>query len=359
MVDRCLRFGVRCIEAAGSVTASPALIRYRLKGLSRDGEGRLVSDHKVIAKVPRLEVAEIFLRPAPEAAVAELVRAGLVSGEQAQLARRIPMADDLCVEPEPGGLLGATALLLPAMIHLRDELGHRFDVDRAVRVGSAGGIGTGEAAASAFLLGADFVLTGSINQCTVEAATSGDAKDLLQSINLQDTELAPAGDLFELGARSQVLKRGVLFPARANRLYELWRHHGSWEEIDAPIRARIERDYFGRTFERAFEECVAKSPLEKEKAERDERHRMALVFRWYFDLAMHLALAGEKKQRANYRVLCGPALGAFNQWVKGTELEPWAHRHVDEIADRIMEGAAAVLSRQLQRFSGIEEPEGS
>ena len=69
------------------------------------------------------------------------------------------------------------------------------------------GIGTPEAAAAAFLLGAEFIGTGSINQCTVEAGTSDSVKDLLQEANVQDTSYAPAGDMFEAGARVQVLKK--------------------------------------------------------------------------------------------------------------------------------------------------------
>ena len=61
----------------------------------------------------------------------------------------------------------------------------------SIRVGAAGGIGAPEAAAAAFVMGADFVLTGSINQCTVEAGMSDAVKDLLLEINVQDTGYAP------------------------------------------------------------------------------------------------------------------------------------------------------------------------
>ncbi len=60
---------------------------------------------------------------------------------------------------------------------------------------------------AAFMLGAEFILTGSINQCTVEAGTSDKVKDLLQQMNVQDTEYAPAGDSFQMGSKVQVLKR--------------------------------------------------------------------------------------------------------------------------------------------------------
>jgi trans-AT polyketide synthase/acyltransferase/oxidoreductase domain-containing protein len=340
VVELCLKHGVRFVEAAGYVTPSPALIRYRLKA---------PSSHKLLVKVSRPEVAEAFLLPPPERIVAELLRAGLISADEAELAQGVPVADDLCVEAGSDDL-GDNAVLLPAILRQRDEICRRRQYAREVRVGSAGEIGTPAAAAAAFLLGAEFILTGSINQCTVEAGTSGEAKDLLQTAGIQDTEYAPVGDLFELGARSRVLKKGVLFPARANKLQDLWRHHGSWEEIDAPTRAKIERDYFGRSFESVCREVQAPG------ADGDKRHQMALAFRWYFDHSMRLALSGAKDQKANFQVCCGPALGAFNQWVKGTRLETWRRRHVDAVADEIMEGAAEVLSRQLSRFAAPDEP---
>jgi trans-AT polyketide synthase/acyltransferase/oxidoreductase domain-containing protein len=337
VVDLCLRYGVRCLEATGFIAPSPALIRYRLKGLAKDC--------KVIVRVSRPDVAATFLEPPPEAVVGELLRAGLVSRDEMQRAQGYPLVDDLCVEGDAGP--GGIAVLLPALIRQRDEVCRRRSYGAPVRVGCMGGIGTPEAAAAAFLLGADFIFTGAVNQCTVEAGTSDEVKDILQTIHVQDTETAPAGDLFELGGKVQVLKKGVLFAARANRLFDLWRRHGSWEEIDGPARARIERDYFGRSFQSIYEE-LARSPQE---AESDPRHRMATVFRWYCGHAMRLALSGVTAQKANYQVPCEPALGAFNQWVEGTPLESWRRRHADVLADRIMEGAAEVLSRQLRVFS--------
>ena len=98
-------------------------------------------------------------------------------------------------------------------------------------------------------------------------------------------------------------------------------------------------------------------------AEGDERRRLARVCRWYlahaFDLARSGTRSGTKEHKANYQVFCGPALGAFNQWVKGTPLAAWRSRHVDVVADRILEGAAELLNRQLRRFAAGEDAERS
>ena len=215
-VELYLRYGIRRVEAAAFTRMTPSLVHYRLKGLHVDQRGDVVAPNKVLAKVSRPEVATLFLQPAPAAIVAGLSTAGLITTAEAELSSQIPMADDICVEADSGGHTdqGVASVLMPAMILLRDELMTRHGYAKRVRVGAAGGIGTPHAAAAAFAMGADFILTGSINQCTCEAGTSASVKDLLQELEVQDTAYAPAGDMFELGARVQVAKRGLFFPAR-------------------------------------------------------------------------------------------------------------------------------------------------
>ena len=48
---------------------------------------------------------------------------------------------------------------------------------------------------------------------------------------------------------------------------------------------------------------------------------MALVFRWYLGLSSRWANAGEAGRQLDYQVWCGPAMGAFNEWAKGSFLE--------------------------------------
>jgi trans-AT polyketide synthase/acyltransferase/oxidoreductase domain-containing protein len=229
-----------------------------------------------------------------------------------------------------------------------------YDYATPLRIGAAGGIGTPEAAVAAFMLGADFILTGSINQCSVEAGTSNAVKDLLQDINVQDTDYAPAGDMFELGAKVQVLKKGVFFPARANKLYALYQHHNSLDTLDPKIRTLLQEKYFKRSFESVWAETERyyqqTNPQELTKAARLPKYKMALIFKWYFVNCSRLAMRGSKEQRVDYQVHTGPALGAFNQWVKGTELASWRNRHVVDMADKLMQGAAAVFNRRVAQL---------
>ncbi len=56
-------------------------------------------------------------------------------------------------------------------------------------------------------------------------------------------------------------------------------------------------------------------------------------------------------QDTDYAIPCGPALGAFNQWVKGTSLEDWRNRHVDEIGVMLMQQTAQLLNERFQRLT--------
>jgi trans-AT polyketide synthase/acyltransferase/oxidoreductase domain-containing protein len=353
VVDLYLRSGVRHVEASAYLRVTPAVVRFRLTGLTRTPQGVVEAPNPIIAKVSRPEVAEPFLRPAPARIVEDLVRTGRITPEEAELSSELPLASDICVEADSGGHTdrGVAFVLLPAMLHLRDRIVREEAYPQPPSVGAAGGIGTPEAAAAAFVLGAEFIVSGSINQCTVEAATSDTVKDMLQAMEVQDTDYAPAGDMFELGAKVQVLKKGVLFPARANKLHELYRQHASIENLDAPTRAQIEERIFRRSLEEVWQESRAHyervQPGEVEKAERNPKQKMALIFKWYFAQSTRLAMSGNAERRVDYQVHCGPALGAFNSWVKGSEIESWQQRRVAEIAERIMHGAAEVLGRRL------------
>jgi len=356
-VDLLLRLKVRNVEASAYMQITPALVRYKLQGLEKRADGTIVRRNRIIAKLSHTEVARAFLNPAPERIVQQLLAAGLVTKEQAELALHIPVADELCVEADSGGHTdrGVAYALFPAVVSLRDEILAQRQYPHDVRIGAAGGIGTPQAAMAAFMLGADFIVTGSINQCTVEARTSDAVKDILQDINVKDTDYAPAGDMFEIGAKVQVVKRGLFFPARANKLYELYRQHNSLDDIDEKTRKQIEDKYFKRSFEQVWEETSAyyrrKHPAEIERAEQSPKHKMALIFRWYFVHTTRLALSGDVSNKVDFQIHCGSALGGFNQWVKGTALESWRNRHVDVIGLALLNETGSLIGKALQRYA--------
>ncbi|KPA08942.1 permease [Candidatus Magnetomorum sp. HK-1] len=356
-VDLYLKYKVPIIEASAFIRMTPALIRYRLSGLSIE-KGKLVKGNKVIGKISRPEVAEAFLSPAPEKIVKKLLAENKITPEQAELASKVPVADALCIEADSGGHTdaGIAYTLMPAITKLRDNMVTKFAYPQQVFIGAAGGIGTPAAAAAAFILGADFILTGSINQCSVEANTSDVVKDMLQNMNVQDTEYAPAGDMFELGSKVQVLRKGVFFPARANKLYELYKQHNSLDDIDEKTRKQLQDKFFKKTFNEIYDETrqffQKNDPEEIQKAEKNSKHKMALVFRWFFWHSTNMAINGVASEKVNFQIHTGPALGSFNQWVKGSDIEDWRSRHVDKIAIKLMTETAHFLNKRFEELNG-------
>ncbi|WYF04814.1 ACP S-malonyltransferase [Bacillus velezensis] len=353
MIDLLLKHGVQNLEASAFLAVTPALVRFRAKGLKRDAGGQIIARQRIIAKLSRPEVAEAFLSPAPDHILQKLAAENKITAEEASLMREIPVAHDICVEADSGGHTdgGVAYSLMPAIIRLRDDMMKKYRYGKTVRIGAAGGIGTPEAAMAAFMLGADFIVTGSINQCTVEAATSGLVKDLLQQMNVQDTAYAPAGDMFESGSKVQVLKKGLFFPTRASKLHELYQRHRSIEEIDEKTLRQIEEKYFKASVSSIYDKVKAHYSNEDiSKAERNPKQKMALIFKWYFRQSSASAIKGDPDAKVDFQIHCGPALGAFNQWVKGTELESWKNRHADDIGLRLMEETASLLNQKLGSF---------
>lgn len=352
LADLYVRHDVRYVEAAGFTGVTPALVRYRFAGAHRDPRGVPVAVRHLIAKVSRPEVAEQFLRPPPAAMLADLVRAGVLTTAEADAAAHLPVSGDLCAEADSAGHTDArqAGILIPDLTRLRDAAMDAHGYARGIRVGAAGGLGTPQAVAAAFLLGADFVVTGSVNQATPQAGTSDAVKDMLAASGVQDTAYAPAGDMFELGARVQVLRRGTLFAARAQRLLQLYQRYECWEQIPPDIRDGVERTTFRRPFAQvwaATQDHYRRTGRPDRVRDVSPRVRTALAFRWYFAHATEAALRGDPADRANYQIHTGPAIGAFNRFVRGTALADWRLRHVDVVADLLMRGAADVLRDRL------------
>ncbi|MFI1258487.1 PfaD family polyunsaturated fatty acid/polyketide biosynthesis protein [Streptomyces netropsis] len=361
-VDLCLRHRVRCVEASAFVQLTPDLVRYRLTGLRTDPGGGVRAGHRVIAKVSRPETAELFLRPAPEALVAELLARGGITAEQADLARSVPMADDITVEADSGGHTDRRPLtvLLPAIARLRDRLGRPHPGGDPVRLGAAGGIGTPRAVAAALALGADYVVTGSVNQSSVEAGTSPAVKRLLAEADLADCVMAPAADMFEQGVTVQVLGRGTLFPSRAGRLYRLYRDHPGLDSLPAVEQRRLERT-FGMSVDRVWQETTDylkdRHPERLVRAQQDPKHRMAMVFRWYLAMASRWATSGVDDRAEDWQIWCGPAMGAFNDWTADSALAAPERRHVTAIAEHLLRGAAYHRRLDQLRAAGVRIPD--
>lgn len=363
VADLLVRRGVRTVEASAYLDLTPPIVRYRVAGLSAGPNGEVVARHRVIAKVSRVEVATKFLSPAPAALLNPLIAAGQITPEQAALAARIPMCDDVTAEADSGGHTDnrPAITLLPTLLALRDRLQKQFGFPMVPRVGLGGGIGTPASVAAAFAMGAGYVVTGSVNQACVESGSSDVVRNMLAEAGQADVAMAPAADMFEMGVKLQVLKRGTMFPMRAGKLYELYRQFPSWEAIPATERAQCEKNLFRATFDDIWIQTrdfwAKRDGTQLAKAEADPRHRMALVFRWYLGLSSRWANVGESTRQLDYQVWCGPAMGAFNEWAKGSFLERASERGVVVVALNLLYGACIHLRRQTLLQQGVTLPD--
>jgi PfaD family protein len=359
VVDLYLRRGVRLVEASAYLDLTLPVVRYRVYSIHRDPSGKIVTPNRVIVKVSRVEVASKFLAPPPERMLQELVRQGDITADQAGLAGRIPVAQDVTAEADSGGHTDnrPAITLVPTLIALRDRLQEQYRFDEPLRVGAAGGIATPASAAAAFAMGAAYVLTGSINQACVESGSSDAVREMLAQAEQADTIMAPAADMFEMGVKVQVLKRGTMFAMRAAKLYELYRTYPSLEALPAAERGNIEKNLFRVSLDEIWEKTRAfflqRDPGQVPRAESDPKHKMALVFRWYLGLSSRWANAGEPTRKLDYQIWCGPAMGAFNEWTKGTFLEQSRNRRVVTVAFNILYGAAVLLRLQTLRSQGL------
>jgi trans-AT polyketide synthase/acyltransferase/oxidoreductase domain-containing protein len=159
-----------------------------------------------------------------------------------------------------------------------------------------------------------------------------------------------------------VLKRGTLFAMRAAKLYELYRTHDSLDQIPAAERASIEKTVFRAPLETIWEQTQAyfeeRDPARIERANREPKQKMALVFRWYLGMSSHWANNGDPSRTVDYQIWCGPAMAAFNDWVRGSFLEPPENRSVATVAINILYGAAVLLRARIAAIQGISLPPG-
>ena len=362
LADLYLERGVRRISASGYMTLTAPLVLYRARGLFQAPDGRVEAMNHIFAKVSRTEVAEPFMRPAPRDLLATLVAGGRLSEHQARLAARVPVAEDVTAEGDSGGHTDSrqTLPLLAAIMSVRDRVAAEERYDRPIRVGCAGGIGTPAMLLAAFVAGADYVVTGSINQSCVEAATSDIVKAMLAKTDVAGVAMAPAADMFELGVKVQVLRQGTFFAARAERLHRLYSSYESVEAIPPNEIARLEQQVFRRPLAHVWADTMeylrTNAPDALGEAAASPKTKMAFMFRWYLGMASRWAVAGEAGRKVDFQVWCGPAMGAFNGWVRGTDLERPENRRVAEVGARLLEGAAALYRARILALQGVEIP---
>ena len=153
-----------------------------------------------------------------------------------------------------------------------------------------------------------------------------------------------------------------MFAMRAAKLYELYQAYADLDEIPAAQRALLEKNYSHADLDEIWRQTEQffrrRDPAQVDRAQRDAKHKMALVFRWYLGQASRWANSGDPSRKIDYQIWCGPAMGAFNQWTQGSPLEQPAQRRVVTVALNILYGAAVFGRVNALRSGGAPLPPG-
>lgn len=359
LVELYLRHAIRLIEASAFLSLTLPIIRYRTAGIYRNDAGEVITPNRVIAKVSREEVAARFFAPPPEKYLRQLVESGDLTAEQAEMAAEIPVAQDVTVEADSGGHTDnrPALALFPTILAQKEQFQRQYNYRDRLRVGLGGGIATPASAAAAFSMGAAYVVTGSVNQACIESGTCDEVRKMLAETRQADITMAPSGDMFEMGVKVQVVKRGTMFSIRAHKLYDLYRAYDDMDQLPTDEREKLEKTFFRAPLTTVWEQTrryfSERDPRQVEKAEADPKYKMALVFRWYLGQSPVWANSGDASRKIDYQIWCGPAMGAFNEWVRGSFLEDVTQRKVVSVAYNILFGAAVLLrANQLKQQAG-------
>ena len=362
VVELYLEEEIRHISSSAYMSLSPHIVRYAFSGVHTDPSGNIVRPNHVMAKLSHPSVAKHFLSPPPDNILSELVAQSWLTEQEAKLASQLPVAEDITAEADSGGHTDNRPLsvLFPILQQQSVQIYEKYNYPTPVRIGAAGGLGTPGALAAAFGMGAAYVLTGTVNEAAIESGVCDDARAMLAQADFDDVEMAPAADMFEMGVKLQVLKRGTMFARRAHKLYGFYKKYQSIEEIAPDEVAFLEKEIFRDNLANVWQQTETffkeRDPRQLELAAKDAKYKMALLFRAYLGQTSRWAMAGIEDRKVDYQLWCGPAMGSFNRWVKGTCLEEVSNRTVQQIAYNLLEGASTIMRAQQLRMMGVLMP---
>ncbi len=341
---------VTLLEISNYLHITKSLVKYRLKGLKRESDGKIIAKNRILCKVDTVENAKVFLQAPPAELVNELLSNGEITKEEAEFAKEVPIVSDICVYDYAVNEGGNTSLyILSALLGERDKTMETLPHASKVRIGISG-VGNPKVIAFMFSFGADFVMTTTLNECTKEADLSAFAKDMLQKAHIQDFVSVPSADLFEFGVKNKVLKKGVLYHAKANKLYEIYKRYNSIDEIDSALKEQLLKKYFKKDIEEVKREYpMYFSKEEIEKAEENAKGALALLCRWFIKKSTDYAKQGVQEYKVDFCISFDAELGAFNEYVKDTPFYEWQSREVAAIAKLLMEKA-----EKLNEYKGGE-----
>ena len=207
-------------------------------------------------------------------------------------------------------------------------------------------------------MGAAYVVTGSVNQACVESGTSDAVRRCSAQAQQADIAMAPAADMFEMGVKVQVLKRGTMFAMRAAKLYELYRAHDSLDQIPAADRGDAREDTSsGPRSSRSGSRRSDFFRRPRPGADRAGRARSQAQDGPGLPLVPRACrrtgpTRASRRGRVDYQIWCGPAMAAFNEWVEGRSWSSPRTAGWSTVALNILYGAAVLTRARMPRRPG-------
>lgn len=362
LLKELINIDVKIISAGAYIRMTPGLVYYRVKGIKKDFNNDIIIKNKILAKISRKEIAKTFLSPPPKKIINKLLEQNLITNEEAQLSQYIPMSSDIIAEADSGGHTDKqpAVSLFPEILFLKQSFQKNYPSIKLC-AGLAGGISCPYSASAAFSMGADFIVTGSINQSCIEAGTSDIVKEMLSKANQGDFELAPSADTFELGGKVQILKKGTKFGSRAKFLEKLYNSHSSIEDISQTDIEFLENKIFLKPIDQEWELTkkffLDHNPKQIELANENPKKKMALIFKSYLGQSSSWAVTGKTERKEDFQIWSGPSMAVFNSWVKDTYLEDFKQRKTADIALNIIKGAVYLARVNTLSNLGINIPD--
>ena len=115
------------------------------------------------------------------------------------------------------------------------------------------------------------------------------------------------------------------------------------EEIPQSEMDKLEKQVFRKPLATVWQETrdfyinILHNKEKVDRAEEDGKLKMSLCFRWYLGQSSGWANAGVKERAQDYQVWCGPAIGLFNEFIKGTYLDPKVANEYPDVAQTNMQ----------------------
>jgi PfaD family protein len=140
----------------------------------------------------------------------------------------------------------------------------------------------------------------------------------------------------------------------------LYTRYDSIDSIPSEELIKIEKNIFRESLDQIWSYCIdffqQRDPEQINRAEGNPKRKMALIFRWYLGLSSNWANIGKQDRITDMQIWCGPSMGAFNDWVKGTELENFDKREAAVIAELMMKETALLYRIESLKLQGLIVP---